>query len=72
MSLAFCCRVNPPITLGFADFAVDKDGSRNIFMDCGKFCFVIKPGKRRKCSTALGNTGYLRVTDRNVLGKEHI
>lgn len=70
MSLAFCCRVNPPITAGFADFAVDKDGSRNIFRDCGNLRFVIEPGKRRKGSTALGNTGYQRVTVRNVLGKE--
>jgi len=49
--------------LGFADFALDKGGSRNIFRDCGNLCFVVKPGKRQKGSTALGNTGYLRVTD---------
>lgn len=72
MSLASCCRFNPHITLDFADFAVDKVGSRNIFRDCGNLCFVIKLGQRRKGSTALGNTGYPRVTNRNGLGKNSL
>lgn len=71
MSLAFCCRANLP-TLGFADFVVDKDRSKNTFRDCGNLCFAIKPGKWTESSTAVGNTILLGVSDRNVLGKEHL